>query len=221
MLDKARHAQLLGRDEHKAHSLVAAHRRNERVHCAAVVQVAANAYGQAVEGTLFVLYRQQVGQGLGRVIVPAVARVDYGHARVALADYRRALEGVAHRDYVGIAADNLEGVGDRLALCGARRVRLGEAEHPAAQRQHRRLKAQARARRRLKKERRQYLAAAKLRILLSVCHNVVGNSDKTVDLLGRQIENVDEISHLFSPIQLSSLGQLRNLIRRLTSSGRM
>ncbi len=60
----------------------------------------------------------KVGEGLGGVIVAAVARVYNRHKRMLCGDNGSALFGVAHGDYVGIAADHRDGIGNAFALGG-------------------------------------------------------------------------------------------------------
>ena len=68
----------------------------------------------------------------------------------------------------------------------------------AAQFVHRRLETQARARGRLEKQRRQFLAVAFVRVDVRMRDDVLGDSDQRLDLIGRQILDVDQTSHIFS-----------------------
>ena len=108
---------------------------------AAELQVAAQTDRQIVQPPLFAVDGHEVGQRLRGVIVAAVARVDDRDLRVHGRDQRRALLGMAHGDDVAVAADDAHGVRDGLALGGGRALRRGDAEHLAAEREHRALKA--------------------------------------------------------------------------------
>ena len=140
VLHIAGHAQLIGRNQHQLDARVAREGGDERVDGAAVFQVTAKAHGQVVQSTLFAANGQKVGQRLGGVCVAAVTCVDNGNGGVAGGNQRRALVRVTHGDDVGIAADDLGGIGNALALGGRGAFRLGEADDVTAQLVHSRLK---------------------------------------------------------------------------------
>ena len=196
VLHVARELELLRGDEHEADARAAAHSGDERVHRAAELQVAAQADRQVVQPTLFAVDGHEVGQRLRGVVVAAVARVDDRDLRVHGSDQRRALLGMAHGDDVAVAADDAHGVRDGLALGGGRALRRGDAEHLAAEREHRALEAQARARGRLEKQRGEDLPVALVGILLGVLHDRAGGVDELHDLLRGQLHNVDQMLHI-------------------------
>ena len=190
--------ELLGGDENDLDAGVAAQGADEGVDGAAELEVAAEADGQVIEAALFAVDGEKVGQRLGGVVVTAVARVDDGDLRVHGGDQRRALLGVTHGDDVSIAADSAHRVGNALALGGGRAACGREAQHLAAKTEHRGLKAQARAGRGLKEERCEDLAVALVCVGVGVVDDVVGRGDHIVDLLGGQLQNVDQMLHVSS-----------------------
>ena len=190
--------ELLGGNEDDLDAGVAAQGADEGVDGAAELEVAAEAHGQVVEAPLFTVDGEKVGQRLGRVVVTAVARVDDGDLGVHGGDQRRALLGVTHGDDVSIAADGAHRVGNALALGGGRTAGGREAQHLAAETEHRGLKAQARAGRGLKEERCEDLAVALVCVGVGVVDDVVGRGDHIVDLLGGQLQNVDQMLHVSS-----------------------
>ena len=68
--------------------------------------------------------------------------------------------------------------------------------HLAAEREHRALEAQARARGRLEKQRGEDLPVALVGILLGVLHDRAGGVDELHDLLRGQLHNVDQMLHI-------------------------
>ena len=113
------------------------------------------------------------------MLVAAVARVDDGHVRAVGGDAGRALLRVAHDGDVRIAGDGADGVRDALTLGDGAGVRLREADHLAAQAQHRRLKAKARAGARFVEQRCEQLAVAGM-----------GKTRRVRDDLVRQVEDL-------------------------------
>ena len=112
----ARQGQLGGRDQHDLHPGIARERRDQRVDGAAVLQIAAEADGQPVDTAVLTQNGKEVGQGLGRVGVAAVARVDDRHGRILGGDEGGALLRVAHGNDIGIRRDHAGGIGNALAL---------------------------------------------------------------------------------------------------------
>ena len=162
----------------------------------AIFQVAAEAHGKVAKSSLFAVDGQKVCQRLGGMAVTAVARVDDGNACIGRRHIGCALLGVTHGDNIGVAADNLGGIGNALALGCRRGGCLGKADDASAQLQHRRLKAETRASGRLKEQRCQLFAAASLAVLFGRCNNILGNRDQLLDLGGGQILYIDQMSHV-------------------------
>ena len=196
VLDVARQLQLFRGDEHDLDAGVTAERADERVDGAAKLEVAAEAHGQVVESPLLALDGEQVRERLRRVVVAAVTGVDDGDLGVHGGDERRALFRVAHGDDVGIAADGADGIGDALALRRGRAAGGREAEDLAAEREHGGLEAQARPGGGLKEQRGEDLAVALVGIGLRAGDDVVGLGDQFVDLLGAELQNVDQVVHI-------------------------
>ena len=78
---------------------------NQRMYGSAEFQVTAHPDGQVFKGALFPLNRQEVSQGLGRVIMSAVPGIDDRHRRTHGCNHRCALFGVAHGDAVSLTKD--------------------------------------------------------------------------------------------------------------------
>ena len=93
--DKSGQAQFLRADADKAVAGIAGERGDQRVHRAAVFQVAAQAHGQMVQPPQPPPDRHQIGEGLGGVLVAAVSRVDHRDAGVERGPERRALQRMA------------------------------------------------------------------------------------------------------------------------------
>ena len=184
-------AKLLWRDQHELNACIARQRRDQRVNRSAVFEVSAKADGQMIQASLFTVDRKQICQGLRRMCVSAVARVDHGNARALRCHIGCTLLGMAHRDNIGITADDLRGIRHTLTLrCRAARC-LGKSEHVTAKLHHRGLKAQSRTGRWLKEERGELLALASLRIFFRIGNNIICSRDQGVDLLDREIENIN------------------------------
>ncbi len=191
-----RNTELLWTYENVFISFEVAEGFGKRVDGAAELKVAAEADGQVVESPLLALDGEQVRERLRRVVVAAVTGVDDGDLGVHGGDERRALFRVAHGDDVGIAADGADGIGDALALRRRRAAGGREAEDLAAEREHGGLEAQARPGRGLKEQRGEDLAVALVGIGLRAGDDVVGLGDQFVDLLGAELQNVDQVVHI-------------------------
>ncbi len=102
---------------------------------------------QTVNAALLAQHRVQVGQDLRRVLAPAVAAVDDGHAGPLGRFVRRALLEVAHHDHVAVELQHLDGVLDRLLVevAGTRHLGIAETGDVPAQAVHGRFVRQARA----------------------------------------------------------------------------
>ncbi len=122
---------------------------------------------EAVERAQLLARRVEVGQDLGRVLAPAVAAVDHRDRRPAGGLGRRALLEVAHRDDVAVVLEHVHRVLDRLLVevAGARVLRVGEAEHVAAEPVHRGLGGEAGAGARLVEGRQQRLVGEQVGVL--------------------------------------------------------
>ena len=174
--------EFIRRDQHKLHILVAGHSANQGVDGAAELQVAAAADDQVVQTPLLPLDGEQVGQGLGGVVVAAVTGIDDGNGGIHGCHQRCTLLGVAHGNDIGKAADGLCGVGHALALGGRGTGGIGEAQDLAAQFVHSRLKAQAGTGGGLVKQGCQLLIAALLPIVFRMLDDILRHSDELIDL---------------------------------------
>ena len=152
--DIQRHAQLLGRDQHKGVALVLCQRLDQRVDGPAVEQVAADADLHVIEPALLAAERHDIGERLGGMEMSAVAAVDQRHLGVERRRHGGSLDGMADGDDVGIAADDGDGVLEALALGDGGIHGIVEADGAPAQLEHRGLEGHLRAGARLVEQRR-------------------------------------------------------------------
>ena len=106
---------------------------------------------------------------------------------------------MAHSDNIAVSADHSDGIGNRLTLGNRGRARLIKAENLATEAHHSRCEGKACSGGGLKEERTENLALTAVGIHLGIIDYVGGETNKAVNFLGRQIENVDKISHINSP----------------------
>ena len=85
---------------------------------AAVFQIAAHHHGEPLERAFFLAQRVQIAQSLGWMLVAAIASVDHRHVGMFRHRLHRAIPIVAHDEYIGVARNNLGGIGDRFAFGG-------------------------------------------------------------------------------------------------------
>ena len=160
------------------------------------LQIAAEADGEVVQPAPLPVDGQQVGQSLGGMVVPPVAGVDDGHGGHFAGGVRGAFLGVAHGNDIGIAADHPHGIADGLALCGGAAVGLGKAQYAAPEAEHGRFKGEPGAGGGFKKEGGQLFVAAHLLVTLRFGNDILCHRDQLVDLLGGEIRDVNQVSHL-------------------------
>ena len=106
------------------------------MHRSAVDEVAAKTDGQMIQTTLFTFQGEQVGQGLCRVQVSAVASVDDRTVRRQSSCFCSTSNRMPHHENIRIVADNLCGVFQGFALGNRGICRIVEANQTAAQPQH-------------------------------------------------------------------------------------
>ena len=126
----------------------------------------------------------------------AVTGVDDGHQRTSGRHEGRALLGVAHGDDVAVTADGADGVRHALALGGGGAVGGGEAQHLSAQRQHGTLEAETGAGGGLEEQSGEDAPVALVGVLGGVVDDVAGGGHQLHDLLGGELQNVDEMFHV-------------------------
>ncbi len=166
------------------------------MHRAPELEVTAETDGEVFEAAHLAVDGQKVGECLRGVVVAAVACVDDGHERVHGRHQRRALLGVAHGDDIAVTAHGAHGIRHALALGSGRAFRLREAEHLAAEGEHRALKAQTGAGGGLKKEGREDLAVALVCVFGGMVDDVAGGIHQLHDLLLGELQNVDQAFHI-------------------------
>ena len=193
--------QFLRGDKHDLDTGVSRKRLNERMNRSAVLEVAAEADGEAVEFMLMSADGAEVGKSLGRVAMRAVARVDNGDRSILRRNVSRAREGMAHCDDVGIAGNDASGIGYALALRRGRVSARLETENASAELEHCRLERKAGSGRGLEEEGRDLLAVASGRVLRGIRDYIVGGVKKCADFLFAEVKNIDQASH-FAPFTL-------------------
>ena len=166
---------------------------------AAELEVAAQAHGQVVQMALQPVDGEQVGEGLGGMLVAAVAGVDEGAVHLGSGHGGSALLGMAHGDDVGIALHGAHGVGHALTLGGRAGIGRRKTQHLATETEHCGFKAQTGAGAGFKKQCGQDLAVTLVSKSLGVFDDSVGESEELVDLLRGQIERTDQFLHEGGP----------------------
>ena len=124
-------------------------RIDERMDGAAAFEVAGDRDLHVPEALVLRAQREQVAQGLRRMLVAAVAAIDHRYLRIFGGKPRGAVARVADDDDVGIIADDPDGVGEAFALGGGTHRGIGAGDLVAAEPQHGALERQPRAGRRL------------------------------------------------------------------------
>ena len=140
--DIIRNTQFIGRDEHKADTLIAGHGGDQGVYGAAEFEVAAQTDGHVVETSLQGTDGEQIGQRLRGMLVAAVAAVDDRNAGDLFGHHGRALFGMADRSDVRKAGDRPDGVRYALALGHGGTGCIGEAHDASSQVEHGSLRAE-------------------------------------------------------------------------------
>ncbi len=221
--DVLRDLQFLRRDEDELDVLIAGHGLQQRMDRAAELQVAAAADDHAVKAALLPGDSQKVGQGLGRMVVSAVARVDHGNVHVARRHIGRALFGVPHGDDVCEALHRPGRVRNALALGDGAVGGGGEADDVAAELIHGGLEAEPGPGRGLVEQRGKLLPLALVRIDVGVFDDVSRRANEGIDVFPAELQDVDEVfgHEALPPIQLSSDGSSRNRRMRSASPGRI
>lgn len=141
---------------------------------------------------------EQVRQCLGGMLVAAVARVDDGDARKACRAHGRALQGMAHGGNVRVAGDDTNGIGHAFALGNAGYVGTGEAQHAAAQIEHRGFKRKTGAGAWLVKQSGKLFAFAAFRVGSRLTADIFAQPQKPVQLFHGKVQRVDQMAHIHS-----------------------
>ena len=157
-------------------------------------EVPAEADGKPVQPPLLPVDGQQIGKGLGGVVVSAVPGVDDGDLAELGGGEGGALLGVAHGDDVGVAADGVDGIPHGLPLGGGAGGGLREAQDASPQGQHGGLKGEAGPGGRLEKEGGQLLVGAGGLVFGGARDNVLRRGDQFVDFLHGEVGDVDDVS---------------------------
>ena len=140
--DVVRHCQHLGRNEVEA-GTKQAQRLGERVHGAAIFQVADERHLEAIESALGFIQGEEIQQGLCWVLVGTIPGVDHRNPR----ELRRQSGGpflrMADDEGIGVGGDDADRVGQGFSLLGQRGIaRVGKADHRAPQALRRRFERQ-------------------------------------------------------------------------------
>ena len=187
--------ELVRTDEHEVDVAEAAQRLDQGVHGAAEGQIAAQADGQVGDAAEAGLQGGQIGQGLRRMHVPAIAGVDDRHGCGTGGNERRSFLRMTDGDDVHVVGDGLQRVGDGLTLGDGRELCARETDHLAAESQHGGFEAQTSARARLIKQSGEHPAFAGVRHFLTMGIDVLRFTEQFLDLTkGKIIERDDAFS---------------------------
>ncbi len=156
--------------------------------CPAEFQVAAQTDGKIAKATFQGTDGQEVGQGLGRMLMPAVTGVDNGNGGPAGSYHGRALFRMTHGADVRIAGDDPDGVGYAFAFGGGRGAGVGEAQYLSAQVQHGSLEAEPRAGAWLVETGGQFPAFACVGIFGGIGFDVIRQVKKSVEFFHGKIQ---------------------------------
>ena len=154
-------------------------------------QIAAEAHRQVLKPALLVVDGQQVGEGLGGVVVPPVSCVDDRHQGVLAGHQGRALLGMPHGDDVRVAGHGPYRVRHALPLGGGGAGGLGEPQHLPPQAQHGGLEAQPRPGGGLKEQGGQNPAVALVGVGGGIGDDVGGRCHQGLDLLSGELQNIN------------------------------
>src|ERR1700675_3865302 len=95
---------------------------------AAALEIAGNRDLHVLKTLLLRAQREQVAQRLRRMLVAAVAAVDYGNLRIFGGQTRGAVARMADDDDVGIVGNDADGVGEAFALGGGTHRWIGAGD---------------------------------------------------------------------------------------------
>ena len=166
----------------------------ERVHRPAVLQIAGEDHLEPLDAAALHVQVVEVAEGLGRVLVGPVPRVDHGHGRVVGRQPGRPLGGVPQHDDVRVAASHhAHGVGQGLPLGGARAAHLSGRQDAATEAQHGRFERQARPRAGLVEEARGDHAPGRVPLPARIRGEAVGQVEERADLVEREVVDGDEV----------------------------
>ena len=98
--------------------LEASQRANKRMDRSAVFKIAADDNRQALQFALFLFQGVQVAEGLGRVLVRAVAGINHGNIGILGHRLNRAVPIMAYHQHVSVTRNDPGGVGDRFSFGG-------------------------------------------------------------------------------------------------------
>ena len=167
-----RQGEHIGRDQIDLHVVISLEKMEQRMYCAAIFQITAQADFHVVCRAAIPQDGNHIGQRLCRVQMTAVSRVDHRHRRVEGRCLGCALTRIAHDDHVGVARNHIDRVLERLALRRRGRAGVGKTNHATAKAHHRGRKRQVGARGRLIKQAAEHLAAAGVGITLGTVNDV-------------------------------------------------
>ena len=177
---------------------------DEGMHRAPILEVAAKSHIQVTDFAPKGGNGGEVGQGLGGVHMPAVACVDHRHVGVQAGGLGSALGGGAHDDHIRIVRHHFNGILQGLALGGGRGLGVRKAEYAAPQPHHRRLEAEIRPSRRLKKKARHHITMQRIHKILGMSNDLTGQPIQLVPFLQREVFNVDQIPEFHPDVLLIS-----------------
>ena len=118
-----RHGQRVRRDKVEAIAVKFRQRLRQGVDGTAILQVADHRHVKIFQTALRLLNGEEIEQGLRRMLVSAIAGVEYRNTAGELGrQARRAFLRVAHHDSIDVGADDRDGVGQGFAFFAQRGV---------------------------------------------------------------------------------------------------
>ncbi|KAI6769204.1 hypothetical protein HG531_010308 [Fusarium graminearum] len=163
--------------------LVVSEQVHKRVHRSAVEKVTKEGDGQALDGTQLLTDGEEIEEGLGGVLLAAVATVDDRDRAVLLGNVDARLLGVAEDNSITVASQSAEGVLESLTLLDGR-VRGGDGDGAATKTLHSSIERRRGASRRLVEERGQQATSEDVQdtLTLNTKTHLLCNSEEQMEI---------------------------------------
>ena len=163
--------------------LVVSEQVHKRVHRSSVEKVTKEGDGQALDSTQLLTDGEEIEEGLGRMLLAAVATVDDGDRAVLLSNVDAGLLGVAEDNGITVASQSAEGVLKGLTLLDGR-VRGGDGNGATTETLHSSIERRRGAGRRLVEERGQDATSENVQdtLTLHTKTHLLCNSEEQVEI---------------------------------------
>jgi hypothetical protein len=180
--DLGRQGQSLGGNQLNLH-VVVSEQVHKRVHRSAVEKITQEGDGQALDSSKLLTDGEEIQEGLGRVLLAAVATVDDGNRAVLLGSMHTALLGVTEDNGITVASQSSESVLKSLTLLD-RRVGSGNGDGAATKTLHSSIERSRGASGRLVEERCQDTTSEDVEntLALHTKAHLLGHSEEQVEI---------------------------------------